>query len=66
MKVWILLEGYTDEYTFNATEVYSIHMSEEGAFLAQVELERLQGLPYPERSGDRGTYTIIREQEVLP
>ncbi len=66
MKVWILLEGYTDDYTYNATEVYSIHLSEEGAFLAQVELERLQKLPYPERNDDRGTYTIIREYEVLP
>lgn len=64
MKVWVVLEGYTDDYTYNADEVYSIHLSEEGAFLAQVELERLQSLP--ERDSDRGRYVTIREHEVLP
>ncbi|MEN9917717.1 MAG: hypothetical protein RL662_153 [Bacteroidota bacterium] len=66
MIVWLVLEGYTDGYTYCADEVYSVHLSEEGAYLAQVELERLQGLPYPERNSDRGSSVSIREHEVLP
>ncbi len=66
MKVWILLEGYTDNCTYNNDVVYSVHESEEGAFLAEEELKRLQELPWTDRDSDRGSYTSITSFEVKP
>ena len=58
MKVWVLLEEYSDGCSFFSTEVISIHMSEEGSFLEGESIKKLQ------LTSSRGNGVSIVEFEV--
>lgn len=60
MKVWLLLEEFSDGCSFFSTEIISVHMSEEGAFLEGESIKKLQ------LTSSRGSGASIVEFEVNP
>lgn len=59
MKVWVLYEVHSDNATYSHAQLYSIHETEEGAYVAAIALENINKQDYCQRDIE------IRETEVL-